>query len=255
MFMLERWDRLLFELCKTKAVALTFTSAMPPGLGREPIPQGPGCTFLKLAAEGRAFYVETNDHFRHGGAEMVGLKSPDLRAEELSELIALTVNLLYKARNEVATFSGPKAPFRYVIYAPLGLSPTFPDLVLVHGKRRELMWLGEAMRAAGVFPGAPVWGRQACSMAPRATAASDWALMAEGVGDHNLNGSWAEGGRLTIPGRALGVICDELASLLAVNKLLANLRRQRKQEFGRDGLTSAAAFLMGLRAIDMRSSN
>src|SRR5215831_15241321 len=121
MFMLERWDRLLFDLCKTKAVALTFTSAKPAGLGREQIPQAPGCTFLQLAAEGRAFYVENRDHFGHG-------KTAD---EEISELVALTVNLTYAAKNGVANLSPTKAILRYVIYAPLGVSPTFPDLVVV----------------------------------------------------------------------------------------------------------------------------
>jgi hypothetical protein len=237
MFMLERWDRALFELFKTKAVALTFTSARPAGLGREPIPKAPGCTFLELAAAGRAFYVETRDHFGHGKTA----------AEELSELIALAVNLTYTAKNEVANLPGTKAPLRYVIYAPLGLSPTFPDLVLVHGKGRELMWLGEAVRAAGVFAGSPAWGRLACSIPPRASAAGDV--------NQNHNGSMDQDGWVTIPGRALGAICDELASLLAVNELLANLRRQRKPELARDGLTSATAFLLDLSAIDMRSSN
>jgi hypothetical protein len=245
MFMLERWDRLLFELFKTKAVALTFTSAKPAGLGREPIPQAPGCTFLELAAEGRAFYVETRDHFGHG-------KTAD---EELSELVALTVNLTYTVKKEVANLSGTKAPLRYVIYAPLGLSPTFPDLVLVHGKGRELVWFGEAVRAAGVFVGPPAWGRLAYSIPPLAAAADGVALRAEGAGNHNHSGLGDREGWLTIPGRALGTICDELASLLSAKELLAHLPKRQKPGLASDGLTSVTAFLLDLSAIDMRSFN
>jgi len=245
MFMLERWDRLLFDLCKTKAVALTFTSARPPGLCREPVPQAPDCTFLKLAAQGKTFFVETRDHFGHGRTA----------AEELSELIALTVNLTYTVNNEVANPSGTKAPLRYVIYAPLGLSPTFPDLVLVHGKGRELMWLGEAVRGAGVFAGSPAWGAPLCSIPVRATGTGEAVLTGEGGGNHNHNGSRDGEGWLTIPGRALGAICDELASLLSANEVLAHLRRRRKSEFLRDGLRSATAFSLDLSAIDLRSPN
>lgn len=245
MFMLERWDRLLFDLCKTKSVALTFASARPPGLCREPVPQAPGCTFLKLAAQGKTFYVETRDHFGHGRTA----------AEELSELIAFTVNLTYTVNNEAANPSGTKAPLRYVIYAPLGSSPTFPDLVLVHGMGRELMWLGEAVRGAGVFVGSPAWGAPLCSIPARAPAAGEAALTGEGVGNHNHNGSRDREGWLTIPGRALGEICDELASLLSANELLAHLRRRRRSDFARDGLTSATAFSLDLSAIDLRSPN
>jgi hypothetical protein len=64
---LDRCERQLFELTRRRAVALTFSDTIPPGLARESAAHPSGCTFWKLASEGRSFYTEAVDHFGCAG--------------------------------------------------------------------------------------------------------------------------------------------------------------------------------------------
>lgn len=82
------WDQQLLELSHNRAIALTFPSDEPYGLAQAPLPQPSGCTFWKLAAEGRVFYTEASDHFGCAvGAYTHGATLPEIQERELSGLI------------------------------------------------------------------------------------------------------------------------------------------------------------------------
>jgi uncharacterized protein (DUF169 family) len=119
-------------------VAVTFAAAAPAGIRRVPRSGPAGCAYWKQAGEGAVFYTEAADHFNCPvGSYTHGVALPRR-----------------------------KAAFGVAVYAPLALTPTPPDVVLVRGRARQIMLVAEAARAAGLAGDAAAMGRPACAMIP-----------------------------------------------------------------------------------------
>jgi uncharacterized protein (DUF169 family) len=227
--LLDKWDRQLYELMKTRAVAVTFSDVRPAELPREVIPQPSGCSFWKLAAEGNAFYAEAPDHFGCVvGAHVLGAELPLAQTEELMGLTSTMVALSYLKAEEVAHFPSRSDPLRFVTYAPLSLSPALPDLVLVRGNVRHLMLLTEAARAAGLLKSSPAMGRPACAIVPESLASGQVVLSLGCTGNRVYTGLGDHEGYLAIPGNALESVCAGLTTILLANEVLAHLHSQRQ---------------------------
>jgi uncharacterized protein (DUF169 family) len=135
--LLDKWDRQLYELTKTRAVAVAFSDVRPTQLLRKVSPQPSGCSFWKLAAEGSVFYADAPDHYGClVGAYALGAELSQSQTAELVELTSAMVKLSYVKAQEVAELPHRSDRLRFVIYGPLKLSPSLPDLVLVRGNVR-----------------------------------------------------------------------------------------------------------------------
>jgi uncharacterized protein (DUF169 family) len=226
---LGEWDCQLFGLTNTRAVALTFSDSRPPGLLRHPAPQPSGCTFWKLAAEESVFYTEASDHFGCPvGACTLGAELPEAEAQELRGHLSTMVRLSYVTEQEVAQLPRRTAPLRYVIYAPLGLTPIFPDLVLVRGNMRQLMLLSETARAAGRFQEHQTLGRPACAIVPASLACNKAVLSLGCIGNRVYTSLGEDEGYIAIPGSALQPIFARLTAILKANEALADFHYQRQ---------------------------
>ena len=227
--LLDRWNSQLYEVTKTGAVALTFTDVRPNHLPRVVDPQPSGCSFWKLAAEGGAFYADAPDHFGCVvGAYALGAELSESQTEELVELSSTMERLSYVKAEELAELPRRSNPLRFVIYAPLNLSPALPDLVLVRGNAWHLMLLTEAARAAGFLKSTLAMGRPACAMIPESLASGQAVLSLACIGNRVYTGLGNHEGYCAIPGNALESLCASLSTVLAANEILGRLHRERQ---------------------------
>src|SRR5262245_25118342 len=119
---------------RRRPVAVAFRAAPPTGVsrfvGREPS----GCSFWRLAADGRAFYTVPADHANCAiGSYTHNIELPAERAAELQQTLGFVIGLGYVRMEEVPGI--PRLPVTpgAVVYAPLGETPVDPDVVLVAG--------------------------------------------------------------------------------------------------------------------------
>jgi uncharacterized protein (DUF169 family) len=227
---LDQWDHQLYELTKTSVVAVTFTDVRPAELPREVSPQPSGCSFWKLAAEGKAFYAEAPDH--SGclvGAYALGAELSQSQTTELVELTSTMVKLSYVTAREVKELPHRSNRLRYVIYTPLSQSPSFPDLILVRGNVWHLMLLTEAARAAGFLKSTPAMGRPACAIIPESLASNEAVLSLGCIGNRVYTDLGDHEGYCAIPGKAIESVCASLSTILQANKLLGQFHRERQR--------------------------
>ena len=127
--------------------------------------QPSGCSFWKLAAEGRTFYTVPSDHYNCPiGAYTHNIPLPADRAQELDKTLGLMASIGYVRMEEVPGIPRvPKTPGA-IVYAPLGDTPIDPDVVLFSGTPGRLMLLQEAAirrrrrRRANVLPRPTLYG-------------------------------------------------------------------------------------------------
>src|SRR5688572_5098321 len=83
-------------------VAIAFKDAPPAGVPRIEPGAPSGCTYWKLAAEGRTFWTEAADHFGCPvGAHTHGIDAPPEVQKQLGELVQIMVGLQYLRMEEV----------------------------------------------------------------------------------------------------------------------------------------------------------
>jgi uncharacterized protein (DUF169 family) len=228
---LTMWDRQLYELTNTHAVALTFSRVRPTGISHELTPQPAACSFWKLTAEGHVFYAEAPDHFGCVvGAYAFGAEMSEAQVAEFAELTSTMVKLSYIRAQEVAEIPRRANPLRFVIYAPLHLSSLLPDVILVRGNVRQLMLLTEAARAAGFLKSSPVMGRPACAMVPESLASGQVVLSLGCTGNRVYTDLGSHEGYLAIPGNALGSVCAGLTTIRRANEVLEQFHSQRREQ-------------------------
>ena len=212
-----------------RPVAVTFRDAAPAGVARFEGSQPSGCSFWRLAGDGRVFYTVPADHHNCPiGSYTHGIALPPAREGELEQTLGLMSSLGYVRMEEVPGIPRlPQAP-GVVIYAPLGDTPVDPDVVLVAGRPGRVMLLLEAAGRAGVAAQPSVLGRPTCMALPAALAgglAASTACIGNRVytdlGDDELY--------VVIPGRDLARVVEALETIVAANDTLAGYHRGRRQ--------------------------
>jgi len=165
-------------------VALAFRPEAPAGLPRLAAAAPSGCTFWKMAAEGKAFYTEATDHFGCPvGSYTHGIPLPPVQAKELEGLVGTMIGLGYLRAEEITALPHLAAAFGVALYAPLADAPFEADLVLVRGTPRQMMLLVEAAGSARVAQAAGSMGRPTCAMLPAALGAEGWATSLGCIGN------------------------------------------------------------------------
>jgi len=233
------WTRIEAQLTEAVAprrrpVAVAFRAAPPPGVarfgGREPS----GCSFWRLAAEGRAFYTVPADHTGCAiGSYTHNMPLPAEIAHELDATLGVMAGLGYVRMEEVPAIPRLPSTPAAVVYAPLGDTPVDPDVVLVAGRPGRLMLLYEAAARAGVTPQLPLLGRPTCMALPAALTGG--AAMSLGcVGNRVYTGLDEDELYVALPGREVGRVVAELTTIGAANVTLAEYHTRRRAELTRD---------------------
>ncbi|MBZ5591209.1 MAG: DUF169 domain-containing protein [Acidobacteriia bacterium] len=212
-----------------RPVAVTFRDSPPPGVPKFTGTVPSGCSFWRIAAEGRTFYTVPSDHFNCPvGGYTHNVPLPENRAAELEQTLGLMAGVGYIRMEDIpGVFRLPSTPAA-VIYAPLADTPVDPDVVLFSGRPASLMLLEEAAMRAGVAAQLPMLGRPTCMAIPAALAQGVVAS-AGCIGNRTYTGLGDDEMYVAIPGRDLDRIAAEVETIVAANQKLAAYHRERRE--------------------------
>jgi len=211
-------------------VAVAFLDAEPAGVKKFEGTQPSGCSFWRLAAEGRTFYTIPENHFNCAvGAYTHNIAlSPD-REKETEQTLKMMFDLGYVKPEEVPQIPRlAKAP-KAIVYSPLADAPIDPDVALFALRPAAAMLLQEAAGRAGVGRGAPALGRPTCMALP--ASLQHGAITSLGcMGNRIYTGLDEDQMYVVLRGRDLARIADELHVIGEANAALRVYARGRREQ-------------------------
>src|ERR1700683_4009560 len=152
-----------------RPVAVAFRAEAPTPVEKFAGSQPAGCSFWRLAEEGRAFSTVPADHYNCPvGSYTHNIPLPENRAQELSSILGTMTSLGYLKMEEVPGIPVLKVSPKNILFAPLGDTVADPDVVLIVASAAKLMLLEEAALRAGVMSKLPLLARPTCMAIPAA---------------------------------------------------------------------------------------
>jgi uncharacterized protein (DUF169 family) len=218
-----------------RPVAVAFRDSPLAGLEKFSGSVPSGCSFWRLAAEGRTFYTVPGDHYNCPvGGYTHNIPLPESRARELDQVLQLMTGVGYIQITDIpGVFRLPSTP-AVVIYAPLGDTPVDPDVVLFAGRPASVMLLEEAAMRAGVAAQLPMLGRPTCMAIPAALAQGT--VASAGCIGNRIYTDLAESELyVAVPGKDLERIAAEIDTILIANFKLAEYHRERRRTLEVEG--------------------
>jgi uncharacterized protein (DUF169 family) len=212
-----------------RPVAVAFRDSPPPQtekfVGTEPS----GCSFWRLAEQGRTFYTVPGDHHNCPiGSYTHDIPLPEDRANDLDQVLTFMVETGYLRMEEVPGIPRlPRTP-GVVIYAPLGETPGDPDVVLLAGRPGRIMLLQEAALRANVAAPTPLLARPTCMALP-ASLTSGVVVTTGCIGNRVYTDLKDDELYVVIPGKDLVSVAAEAQTIATANARLADYHRQRRQ--------------------------
>jgi uncharacterized protein (DUF169 family) len=217
-----------------RCVSVAFLDAEPAGIGKFEGTEPSGCSFWRLAAEGRVFYTVPENHFHCAvGAYTHNIALTPEREKETEQTLKMMFDLGYVRPEEVPQIPRlAKAP-KAIVYAPLGESPVTPDVVLFSVKPAAAMLLNEATARAGVASGAPALGRPTCMALPAAMLHGSVTSLGC-IGNRVYTGLGEDELYVVLRGKDLAAVAEALAIITSANAALKEYASGR-----REGLATA----------------
>lgn len=213
-----------------RPVAVASCDSAPEGMekfsGRVPA----GCSFWRLAAEGRAFYTEPGDHYNCAiGCYTHSIPLPPEREAELGATVTLMTEIGYIRPEDVPGIARLAKSPRYMAYAPLAEATFRPEVVIIVGRPGKLMLLQEAAARADVRTQSSLLARPTCMAIPAALAGGMTASSGC-VGNRVYTKLREDELYMMIPGADLEKVASELTTVVGANAKLDEYHRQRKAE-------------------------
>ena len=212
-----------------RPVAVAFRESPPPDVPKFSGVAPSGCSFWRMAAEGRTFYTLPTDHFNCPiGSYTQNVPVPEHQAADLQQALTLMTGVGYIRMEDVpGVFRLPSAPAT-IIYAPLAEAPVDPDVVLFAGRPASVMLLEEAAMRAGVAAQLPMLGRPTCMAIPAALAQG---TVASGgcIGNRTYTGLGDDELYVAVPGRDLERLAEAVETIAAANQKMAEYHRERRE--------------------------
>lgn len=210
-------------------VAVSFRDSIPANVDKFQGTEPSGCSYWRLAAEGRVFYTLPENHFNCAvGAYTHNIALSPEREKETQQTLKMMFELNYVKPEEIATIPRLAKAAVAIVYAPLGSAPFSPDVVLFSCRPSVAMLLNEAADRAGVTSGAPALGRPTCMALP--ASLQHGAILSLGcIGNRVYTGLGEDEMYMVFRGRDLANIADALDTILSANVALkAYAAAQRK---------------------------
>lgn len=213
-----------------RPVAITVSASMPASVPRFEGTVPSGCTFWKLAAEGRTFFTVQSDHYNCPiGCYTHNIPLPAEREGELTQTLSLMSDIGYIRMEEVPGIPRLPVPPVAVVYAPLGDTPTDPDVVVFSGPAASIMLLQEAAIRAGVAAQLNTLGRPTCMAIPAAKALG--MVASTGCIGNRVYTDLGEADLYAVvPGHALETLAAEVATVRSANDALLEYHTARRQQ-------------------------
>ena len=213
---------------KRPAVAVKYQDTQPDGVPKVDKAAASGCTYWKLAAEGRTFYTEAADHYGCPiGSYTHGIDLPDDKAKELEGLVGTMVDLQYIAMEEVPGIPRVEGTFGVAVYAPLTDANFEADAILVSGNAKQMMLLAEAAHAAGIGSDSSVVGRPTCAAIPAVMKSGRTATNLGCIGNRVYTELADDELYFILPGSQLDTIVEKLAVITNANRELERFHTAR----------------------------
>ena len=212
-----------------RPVAVAFLDSIPSDIDKFSGTQPSGCSYWRLAAEGRTFYTVPENHFNCAvGAYTHNIALSPEREKETQQTLKMMFELNYVQPEEVARIPRlPKAPAA-IAYAPLGDVSFTPDVVLISCKPSAAMLLNEAANRAGVTSGPPALGRPTCMALP--ASMQHGAILSLGcIGNRTYTGLAEDEMYVVFRGRDLAGVAAARATIVSANAALREYAKERRQ--------------------------
>jgi uncharacterized protein (DUF169 family) len=224
-------SRLVQALALTRRpVAIASCEEPPSGMNRFSGRVPAGCSFWRLAAEGRSFYTEPGDHYNCAiGCYTHNIPLPAEREAELGATVSFMTEIGYIRPEDVPTIARLARSPRYMAYAPLAEATFTAEVVILVGRPGKLMLLQEAAARAGAQTQTSLLARPTCMAIPAALAGGTTASSGC-VGNRVYTELGDDELYIMVPGSDLEKIADELETILNANAKLNDYHRQRKAE-------------------------
>jgi uncharacterized protein (DUF169 family) len=217
-----------------RLVVVAYLDSVPNGVEKFEGSEPSGCSFWRLAADGRTFYTVPEDHFNCAvGAYTHNITLSPEREEETGITLKMMFDLGYVRPEEVPQIPRlAKAPV-VVMYSPLADARVDPDVVLFACQPRSAMLLNEAANRAGVASGAPALGRPTCGALP--ASLKHGAILSLGcIGNRVHTGLGEDQMYFVVRGRDLETIADALEVVNSANAALSDYAIGRRQTLSSD---------------------
>lgn len=209
-------------------VAIALRDQAPAGVERIDGAQPSGCSFWRLAADGRTFYTAPEDHFNCPiGSYTHNIPLPAAREPELMQTLSLMSEVGYLRMEEVTGIPRLAKTPGVVIYSPLAQAPVDPDVVLVSGKPGRMAPLQEAA-ARAQQPASSLLGRPTCMAIPAAVAGAALVSSLGCVGNRIYTSLADDQYYVAIKGDALKSVVAQLGTIVTANATLAEYHQARR---------------------------
>jgi len=213
-----------------RPVAVTSMSAPPDGVDKYEGVQPSGCSFWRLASQGRTFYTVAADHYNCPiGSHTHNIPLPPERAHELPETLGFMTSIGYLRMEEVPSIPRlPETP-GVIIYSPLARTPVDPDVVLFWGPPGRVMQLQEAAHRSDVAAQLNTLGRPTCMVVP--AALMHGVVASTGCVGNRVYTGLDEGELyVAVPGRDLLKVAGDIATITMANNTLLMYHQDRKRQ-------------------------
>jgi len=213
-----------------RPVAVTFLESAPANIEKFSGTEPSGCSFWRLAADGRVFYTVPENHFNCAvGAYTHNIPLSTEREKETEQNLKLMFDLGYVKPEEVSQIPRLEKTPAAILYSPLGEAPVAPDVVLLACKPAAAMLLNEAISRAGVASGVPALGRPTCMALP--AAMQHGSILSLGcIGNRVYTGLAEDEMYLVIRGKDLAAVADALGVITTANAALKDYAKGRRQD-------------------------
>ena len=213
-----------------RPVAITCVDTPPAGVSKFTGSVPSGCTFWRLASDGRVFFTVPGDHYNCPiGSYTHNIPLPPDRANELGDTLGFMGEIGYVRMDEVPGIPVLPSTPAVVVYAPLGETPVDPDVVIFVGAAARLMLLQEAAMSAGVAANFSTLGRPTCMAVPAALAGG--MVMSSGCIGNRVYTDLGDGELYAaLRGNDLSKLVETAGTIAAANAKLRDYHQARRQQ-------------------------
>lgn len=212
-----------------RPVAVTFLQQIPANVAKFEGTQPSGCSFWRLAAEGRTFYTVPENHFNCAvGAYTHNIPLSRERQNETEQTLQMMFDLGYVRPEEVPQIPRLASTPKAILYSPLADATGVPDVVLFAAKPAGAMLLQEAANRANVGAGAPALGRPTCMALP--ASLQHGTITSLGcIGNRVYTGLGEDEMYVVVRGKDLPAVAEALKTIGSANTALFDYAQGRRQ--------------------------
>ncbi len=213
-----------------RPVAITLLDSEPADVAKFSGTEPSGCSFWRLAAYGRVFYTVPGDHFNCAvGAYTHNIPLSPEREKETAETLQMMFGVGYILPSEVPGIPRLSKTPAAVVYAPLGVAPLAPTVVLFTTSAAASMLLNEAAMRAGSGGTLPPLGRPACMAIPAAMEKGTVSSLGC-IGSRVYTGIGEDELFVVMPGKDLEKVAGALDTITTANQAIGDFAKGRRAQ-------------------------